>query len=312
MRKLASVFALGACALLLAASGVSAESPKSNSSLIVAIYQSNHITEHQRFTVSVQVASTTGISYAYFNFCQLTSPVCYRPVAMTLHAPNWYVGTTNPMSSYYQMVPGSRAGYNITIVYTDNHNITVPAFPNAFSNLTVATEVGSGWFMFAMSVSNLTFNLTGVVQDSTTSGVLAAAHLTLNAQNGSTTTAVTSGEGAYTFGAVQNGTYRLEVAHPGYKTTNQTVVVDGRDTVQNVPLTNASAPAGKKTSGGGGLSGFLTNSFAGVPGWAIVAALLVVVVALVAVALMRKRRRFGATGRSESSGATTPPSGPPT
>jgi hypothetical protein len=305
MLRIVAAAAIAASLLVLIAGGAVAAPPRASSGEILAIYQSAHITEHQRFTVSVEVASTTGIQFVYFNFCQLSSPVCYAPVAMTLHAPNWYVGTTNPMSSYYNMLPGALAGYNITIVYSDNHNITVPAFPNAFSNLTVATEVGSGWYMFEMTVSNLTFNLTGEVQDSATSAALSGAHLTLNPGNG---TVVTSGAtGAYSFRDVPNGTYRLEATHPGYRTTNQTVVVSGRDTVQDVPLANASTPGSPRSSGSGGASGFLTSSIGGVQGWVIVAVVAVAVVALITVALLR-----GRGGKSTSSAPKySSPDGPP-
>ena len=307
--KLATAAAVSAFVVILVAGGAVAQTTNGAPTVVVAIYQTAHITEHQRFTVSAEVGSTTGIQFVYFTFCQLSSPQCYRPVAMALHAPNWYVGTTNPMSTYPGMLPGVKAGYNITVEYTDNHTVAYPAFPNAFSNLTVGTEVGSGWFMFEMTVSNLTFNLTGTVQDSATSMALSGAHVTLTPGNGTTVT--TGATGGYSFGSVENGTYSLVVARPGYTTTTQTVSIAGHDTVANVPMANASIPPGSHSAGKGGLSGFLTSSIGGVPAWVIVGAALVAVVVVVGVAFMRRRTR-PSSPTDDRSGSGPPSSGPPT
>src|SRR5579863_8734873 len=153
----------------------------------VEIYQTGYITEQGNFTVSMQVTSTTGIHFVFFTFCQLSSPVCYTPVIMTLHGSNTYSGTTNRMSSYLGMVEGVHAGYNITIQYSDGSNVTEPNLPNTFTNLTLAQEVG-GEYMFEMTVSPQLYGFSGVVDDSTTGAAVAGAAVSLSPGNNTSTT----------------------------------------------------------------------------------------------------------------------------
>ncbi|MCI4351237.1 MAG: carboxypeptidase-like regulatory domain-containing protein [Thermoplasmata archaeon] len=215
-----------------------AETPRGSPSVVLAIYQTSHITVHDNFTVSLRVGDTSGITFMYFTFCQLTSSKCYSPVIMSPQGSNWYVGTTKPMTSYSGMIDGVRAGYNITIVYSDNHNVTEPTVPNPFANLTIATSV-TGEFMFQMTVSPLVFGLHGIVADSTTGRALVGAHVALTPGTNTTTT---DAAGSYSFAGLVNGTYTLSVSFHGYRSTNATVAISGHDATQNVAVANSTVP----------------------------------------------------------------------
>jgi len=297
-RALPATLALGLVLLVvLMGASASAESPRTApTSFFLAIYQSSNTTEQENFTVSIEVANTTNISFVYFTFCQLSSPVCYAPVAMAAHGSNWYVGTTNRMSTYSGMTVGVRAGYNITVLYDNLSTVTAPTVPNLFSNLTVAQSVSSE-YMFEMTVSPTLSDLSGLVADAVTSVGIADATLTLTPGNG--LTATTNATGAYSFSGLLNGTYTLSVSAPGYETTNETVTIADANAVQNVPLYAGSGTSPPK--GGGGAGGGITSLLGSLGVWLIVA-VLVVVGALGLVAWGR-RRNAGSLPAASSPGS---------
>ncbi|MCI4331015.1 MAG: carboxypeptidase-like regulatory domain-containing protein [Thermoplasmata archaeon] len=249
---------------------------------VLAIYQSNYTTEHDNFTVSLEVTNAADISYVYFTFCQLSSPLCYLPVFMTAHGTNWFVGTTHSMSSYHGMTVGVRAGYNITIEYANNSTLNEPAVPNPFSNLTIAQSV-TGEYMFQMTVRNQLFALSGVVTDQATGAPLPGAMVT--ASPGNNSTATTGANGAYTIPGLLNGTYKLSVSDHGYRAANQTVVIAGQDLVENIPIANAT-PSASHTGTNSGASPF--GKLSGSSPF-LIGGVLVVIVALVALVVWRKR-----------------------
>jgi hypothetical protein len=282
--------------------GSLAHAPQTGTWAVLAIEQSNYTTEQSTFTVSVQVASPANVQSAAFSFCQLSSSVCYTPVEMTLHGTNWFEGTTNKMSTYYGMKVGVKAGYNITILYANNTTVHEPDLPNAFSTLTVGTEVG-GEFMYEMSVDNQLYNLSGDLSDATTHAGLAGATVTLT-PNG--TTSVTTSAGAYSFTGLANGSYTLAVSEKGYPTSSATVTIDGQNLVKDLAVSNStgvvtppSQPSGKT-----GLA-YLTT----MPGIAVLAVAIVVVVvaAIVAVSMMRRRKGGGTAPVSANPAEPEPP-----
>ena len=239
--------ALSVVALLLfvAVGAVGGLEPRATSAEVLAISQSHTVTAQSTFTVSVEVAHPANVHFAYFTFCQLTSPVCYLPVSMALQGSTWFVGTTKPMTSYPGMNPGVVAGYNITIEFTNNTNLTEPRLPNPFSNLTVVTSV-TGEYMFRMAVQDLVFGLQGVVTDATTHYAIAGATVALTAQNNTmpANSTVTDAAGGYAFTGVFNGTYELSVTDSGYRISTATVVVAGKGVVKDFVLSSSSSSGG--------------------------------------------------------------------
>ena len=276
------VLALVAVALLLVGpTGFAAAQPRSSdSTTVLAITQTPYITEQGTLTVSMQVSSPADIHLAYFTFCQITNNICYSPIEMTLGANNWYVGTTNKLSTYYEMSEGVVSGYNITIVFNDNTTLIEPTIPNPFTNLSIVTTVTSE-YMFGVTVKPAVFGLSGVVKDAVTGAPLAGATVSLSPGDNSTTT---SSAGAYSFSMLVNGTYTVAVTREGYRNASDSVTIAGGDAVKDLTLTNAtqSTPVG---SGGGGSTTYfgLTPTELAIP--------IVVVVVLVAVAVFLVRRR---------------------
>lgn len=269
---------------------------------VLDIYQSPSVSEQGNFSVHLEVASPAEVQFAYFTFCQLSSPLCYKPVAMSPAGGNWLVGTTHPMSEYNGMVVGVHAGYNITIEYANNTNVTEPRMPNAFSNLTIAQSV-TGEFMFEMTVVDQVYGLSGVVSNAATGAPLAGATVTVVPGNNSTTTGPT---GRYDFAGLANGSYTLSASEAGYRTVSATVVIGGRDTVRNISLASGSATTG--LGGSGGIS-FLSGP---IPLAAAVAA--VAVVGLGGLLYARSRKGRGGPPRNgperpPARSATTAPEG---
>ena len=295
------VLGLGAI-LLLVPLGTGASPVAQASGPVVKIYQSAYITEQENFTVSMQVADSTGITFAYFTFCQLSSPVCYSPVVMSPQGDNWYSGTTNRMATYDGMTVGVHAGYNITIEYSNGSTLTEPSLPNQFTNLTIAQEV-TGEYMFEMTVSEQLYGVGGTVQDSATGAAIAGATVALTPGNATPTT--TGLTGAYSFAGVPNGTYTLAITAAGYWSTNETVTVAGQDVTKNVALTNSSTPRNQTGPTGTGGSGKTSSFLSGTTPWLIVAG-VVVVAAVIAFLALRRRKPSGSTGAS-----ATPASGEP-
>lgn len=306
MRKLAPAgFLLLAAALCapgivgLPVRGVSSPRPHGSTSNVEAIYQSNYTTEQSNFTVSLKVASTANITFVYFTFCQLSSPLCYLPVSMKLHGTNWYEGTTNPMTTYNGMTVGVRAGYNITIDYSGSANVTEPAEPNRFTNLSIAQSV-TGEYMFQMTVMNQLYQLSGVVTDQSTGQTVGGAVVSVSPGNDSPET--TGSDGAYSFASLPNGTYTVSVAAHGFPTTHLSVPISGGSVVKDFALGNASAPPKSGASHAGG------NFFTSTTGIALIAGAVLALVVLVAVLLPRRRRP--STLPSDPAGAPSSAAGP--
>lgn len=267
--------------------GAQAPTPGSTTPPVLAVHGSSYTIEQGAFTVGVEVSDPAAVTFAYFLFCQLSSPVCYNPVAMTQNGTNWFSGTTHLMSSYHGMTVGVQAGYNITIQYANNTNLTEPTLPNPFPGLTIAQEV-SGQYMFEMTVGPNLYNVTGTVKDATTGSPIAGASVAVAPGNNSTTT---DADGVYRLGGLTNGSYSLTISRSGYTSTTQAVTVSGADAVQNVPLSNGTASIGPSKSPAG--NGLLSSPVV----WAGVA-IAVVVVALLGILLLRRR------------GGTPPPRSP--
>jgi cytochrome c-type biogenesis protein len=298
-RSLRAALALGlVLGVVLMAAGASAQAPRvAPTSFFVALDQSNTTTEQENFTVSLEVANTTNISFVYFTFCQLSSPVCYSPVAMNATGGNWYSGTTNPMSTYDGMTVGVHAGYNITVLYDNGSTVTAPTVPNLFTNLTIAQSV-SGEYMFEMTVAPTLYDLTGLVADAVTSVGIDGATVAL-VPGGLTTT--TNATGAYAFTGILNGTYTLSVSAPGYETTNETVTIANANGVQNVPLYAGTGTAPPGTGGGGGGSPSLLG---GLDAW-LIAAAVVVIVALGALVAWTRRKGADHPSTNEPKGSSS-------
>lgn len=284
--------------LLTAPLGATTSPHPSATGPVLAIYQSKYITEQENFTVSIQVADPSAVQFAYFTFCQLSSPLCYSPVAMSSEGGGWYSGTTERMSLYDGMTVGVHAGYNITIEFTNDTNLTEPSFPNAFGNLTVAQEVG-GEYMFEMTVSNQLYGLSGVVDDAATGAPISGADVTLTPGNATPTQ--TSATGAYSFTGLPNGTYTLSVAYPGYLTNNQTIAISGQSVVKDLSISNSST-TNKQPSGGSGGGSSLPG---GTTLWLVIGVVIAVVLAVVAVVAVRRRRTPSTVGNN--SGGASPP-----
>ncbi|HZY69900.1 MAG TPA: carboxypeptidase-like regulatory domain-containing protein [Thermoplasmata archaeon] len=286
-----------AVGVVLPVHGFGAPAARPNAPSVLAITQSKNTTANGTFTVSIDLASPSQAKFVFFLFCQLTHGVCYSPVVMTSQGGGWFAGTTKAMSNYPGMDPGIAAGYNITIEYTNNTNVTEPALPNAFSNLTVATSV-TGAYYFRMTVRPLTFGLSGRVTDAATGAGVDAARVNLTPGVNWT---VTDASGKFVFGDLFNGTYQLSVAKAGYHANLATVVVNGSAAVQNVAIQNATGPSATHPQSSGGLLATLE----GPVGYAAVGAAAVVVVAL-AILLVRRRRSATAPTREATAEAEAP------
>ncbi|MCI4327139.1 MAG: carboxypeptidase-like regulatory domain-containing protein [Thermoplasmata archaeon] len=247
------------------------------------IYQSTNVPETGNFTVSLEVASTANVHFVYFTFCQLSSPLCYLPVAMSAQGSNWYVGTTNPMTSYNGMTPGVRAGYNITVEYSNGTNVTEPTVPNPFANLTIAQSV-TGEYMFQMTVNGPTYQLSGVVTNSATGSGMSGA--TVLVTPGNLTATTTGATGAYSISGLANGTYTISVADPGFQTTQGTVTIAGSDAVKNLVLSTS-------TSGTGGADTWRIPGVGSVNPLVVLVPIGLVVVVGAVLVLTRKSRNGG-------------------
>jgi hypothetical protein len=297
---------LAAVLLVSLAGGVGARPPAAHSGNVLAIDQSSYTTEQSNFTVSLEVANSTGIDFVYFTFCQLSSPLCYLPVSMLPHGGNWFVGTTKPMTQYNGMTVGVRAGYNITIEYSDNVNVTEPSVPNPFGNLSIAQSV-TGEYMFQMTVMNQLYELSGAVTDHATGLGIGGATVSISPGNDSPVT--TSASGQYAFPSLANGTYTVSVSASGYPETTATVPISGGNVVKDLSLSNATT----SSNGGGSTPPHAAASwFAGTNGLALVGGVVAVLIALSLFVLVRARRKAGpATPRSAgNSGDAGSPTGP--
>jgi hypothetical protein len=287
-----SILSAGIVAAVLASVvlslGVGAGSPQAAAGYqgnVLAIDQSTYTTEQSNFTVSLQVANSTGIQFVYFTFCQLSSPLCYLPVAMTPHGGNWYSGTTKPMTQYSGMTVGVRAGYNITIEYSGNVNLTEPAVPNTFTNLTIASSV-TGEYMFQMTVMNQVYGLSGLVTDSVTGAGIAGATVSLS--GGNISTATTTSAGAYSFAQLPNGSYSLSVSERGYGDQVEYVSIDGQSAVRDVALVNPNeSPAGTGSQNHATSAPFYSSPM----GLGLLAAIPVIAIVAVALAVRASRRK---------------------
>lgn len=299
LRFAAPAAVLGIATLLFLTAGATVAltpPPASSPPAVLAIHPSPYTIEQGTFTVGVKVSDPSAVTFAYFLFCQLSSPLCYLPVAMKQNSTNWFSGTTNLMSSYHGMTEGVEAGYNITIEYANNTNLTEPSFPNAFPSLNISKEVGGG-YMFRMSVGPNLYNVSGTVKDAVTGSAIAGASVTVTPGDNST---ITDAAGAFTVSGLTNGTYSLSIAHSGYATTTQTVSISGSDQVQNVPLSSGSGtpPPAKPSNSNSPLASPVV--------WAGIA-VAVVVVALLIVLL----RRRGGNPPGPTSPVAAPANEPP-
>jgi hypothetical protein len=282
--------------------------PMASSSNVLAVYQTPHnITEQSNFSVYLEVADASNIQQVYFTFCQLTSSLCYLPIAMTLQGTNLFVGTTKPMTNYLGMKVGIKAGYNITVVYTDNSTFNEPSLPNAFSNLTVTQSV-TGENMFEMVVADHVYGLTGVVKDAATGAPVSGAKVSLTPDLDAPTT--TNSTGAYSFSGLSNGSYSVSVTSTGYKAQNVTVMITGQSAVQNVGVSTAGGNTGNPGNGPSGSGGNFLASSVGLS-LLVIAAVVVLVVAFVAFSFSsRKKRRAPPPPSEPEDGRKAPPRQP--
>lgn len=274
-----------ALVVLLQAAGLSTASSRAGATTVVSITQSNHVTDQGVFTVSIEVADASQVSFAYFTFCQLTSPICYLPIAMSASGgSNWLSGTTKTMPNYPGMTEGVVAGYNITVQFKDNTNLTEPTLPSTFTGLTVVTSV-SGEYMYRMAVQDPVYGITGTVTDSATGAAVAGATVEVTPGNNTTTT---NAAGTYSFSGLLNGTYQISVSGTGYQPSQSTVTVAGQNSSKNVAITNDTGPSTGTNPPPGSSSG-VSMAFLEYVGVGVVS--LVVVVALVL--LYRRRGNAG-------------------
>ena len=292
---------VAAAVLLMLVGGAGAQVPRPTTAQVLAINPTSYITEHGTFTVSLEVADAAGIQFVYFTFCQLSSPVCYSPVAMVLQGTNWFVGTTKPMTSYPGMTEGVRAGYNITLQFADNTNQTEPSVPNPFGNLTLAQSV-TGEYMFQMTVSPQQYALTGEVTDSSTGAPISGASVDLNLGNQTTTSAT----GSYSFAGLVNGSYALSVSAAGYPKSDATVMIAGENSTHNFAISNASSHA----ESGGAKTWYSTPIFGVSPLVILPALVVLVVVALLGVFLWKRRGRSPPIGAGRLENPESPPRNP--
>jgi hypothetical protein len=249
----AAVLAVVGLLVLVVVLGNATAAPRPALWNVLAIKQSSYVTEQSTFTVSLEVANPANIQLMYFSFCQLTKGLCYTPpITMVDQAgTNWFVGTTNRMTSYAGMTVGVRAGYNITIEYANQTNVTEPTMPNPFTNLTVASSV-TDEYMFEMTVMNQEYGLSGVISNSQTGAPIPGASVSLSPGNDSPTT--TSATGVYSFAGLPNGTYAVSVSEEGVGSGGGAVTISGSNVSQDFEISNGSSPPTQPTAGSGGSS----------------------------------------------------------
>jgi hypothetical protein len=303
--SLTALFLMG----LIIGGATSAPAVRGSATNVLTIYQSTNITERSTFSVSMELSSSANIKQIYYTFCQLTSSVCYLPVVMApvTGEPNWFEGTTNPMTAYPGMVAGVRAGYNITILFDDNSSVTEPALPNQFGNLTVAQSV-TGEYMYEMTVHSEVYQLSGHVYDSATGVGIPGANVTLTPKPGNATATKTNATGAYSFAGLLVGNYTLSVTDGGYQTDNASVAITDQNAQKNITLSKAvSIPKGKTTNG---TSGGFFGTMEGVS-VLVIAAVAVIVVALVAVTVTRRKKEHPSPPSQSPPEPPQPPSQKP-
>jgi hypothetical protein len=249
----ACVVALAACTLLLVPGLGAPRSPHPATGGVLNIVQSRQTTDQQAFNVGIQLSNAANVTFAFYTLCQVTSPVCYAPVAMTANATGWFSGWSKTMPNYPGMTQGVVAGYNITVNFADGSNLTEPALPNSFAGLSVVTTV-SGQYEYGMVVQNPVFGLSGVVKDSVTGVGIAGASVKIVPGNNTT---LTDSGGNYHFTGLLNGTYELWVNGTGYHAGSSSVTVSGTAAVQNIPLANSTQPPPNGGGGGGSSSSAL-------------------------------------------------------
>jgi hypothetical protein len=306
----AAGLAVSVALLVLAVSlgGAHAAAARPASVSVLALNPTTTVTEQSTFSLAMHVSDATHIQFAYFTFCQLSSPVCYMPVAMTDQGGNWFVGTTKPMTSYPGMTLGVRAGYNVTIQFTDNTTQTEPTVPNPFGNLTIAQSV-TGEYMFQMTVSEPPFVLSGVVSNAVTGTPLSGATVSIAPGNGTVVT--TNATGTYSFWGLANGSYTVSAAAAGYVTTTHAVVIAGKNIEQNLSIpTTSSSPS--NTGGSGSHKGAMLGPITAANVWVLAVVVAAVVVLLALLLLLRRRGRSARPAPPDGTGAggpTPPPSG---
>ena len=221
--------------LCLLAISIPANASKGTSSSVITIYQSpNIIKESDSLTVYMEFTSTANIQQVYFTFCQIyPKNLCYTPISMVPYGTNWFKGTTETMASYPGMSIGAKAGYNITIEYTDNTTANEPSMPNQFGNMTVVQTL-TGENVFEMVVSNWVYSVSGNVYISGTATGIAGATVTLSTSPAQEYT--TSSTGAYSSAGVANGTYTITASIAGYVANSSIVTISGQDVSKDIYL----------------------------------------------------------------------------
>lgn len=283
--------------LALAGWATAHPAPRASPTGVLQIQQSPNPLPNGSLTVSMKVANPSSVKLVYYSFCQLSQPICYTPpITMTLNATNWFVGSTKPMSSYAGMTPGKEAGYNITIEYANNTNVTEPHLPNAFSNLVVKTEVG-GEYMFGMVVRGQVFALHGVVTDASSGRAISGATVTISPSYNTTTTDST---GAYVFTGLANGTYNLSVTDSGFTSRVTSIQINGTSVVKDVTLAS---------TGGGSTSSWWSASFQGIPLLALLGGAIAVAVLVAIWGWGRRKRKVEPATPTVSGGSSPPASG---
>jgi hypothetical protein len=284
----------------------SATGPRGAVSPVLAINQGPAvITRQSALTVSLELASTANVVQVYFTFCQLTNSLCYTPQPMSENGTTgWYSGQTGIMMSYHNpnnslVTVGETLGYNITIQYANNTNLTEPTDPNPFGNLKTALSI-TNVLEFEVVVSNQVYTVSGRVTNATTGSPVAGATVSLLNANQSST--LTNSAGMYTFKNVPNGSYTVSVTGTGYRTSNESVSVSGQNQTRDVTLSSNAAPPPPPTQ-------TTSNPLLGTEGIGLAVVAVLVVVAVVAL-LMSRKRRGGATPPAEGpTRSTEPPTG---
>lgn len=294
----AVVGALVALALVVPASAHAAARPGTLAVGVLAVVPSPaRVTEHATLTVAIELASSANVKQVYFTFCQITYSECYLPITMSPAPGNWYNGTTLPMANYDRMNVGSQAGFNITVVFTDNSTESEPALPNAFPTLPLAQLAGNGEWVFQMQVAPLVFGLSGVVVDAATGAAVAGAQVDVTP--GNVTPVTTGASGAFAFSGLTNGSYTISVTRSGYSNASTSVTIAGSNATKEVALSNSSQPTKPPPN----VHTQPALALFGTP-LGIAAVALPVAVALgVAVALARQSRRKGGGGAEATDAA---------
>jgi hypothetical protein len=292
--------ALLACALLPLGAATPIRRAASGPTVLDILQGPNRITEHSGMTVSVEISEPSKVHFAYYTFCRLGNAVCYAPPITLLPraGSDWFVGTTQPMANYTGMVIGEQAGYNITIQYTNNVNVTEPSNPNPFTNLSIAQSV-SGEYLFAMTVESNVYDLSGHVYDASTHAPISGASVSIGPAAANQTT---SSSGAYTFVGLVNGSYTVTVIKSGYYIGTRSTTISGSNATDDLSLSNTSGPPPSGSSSGGGWGNVLTN-----PAVIYVVAAVVVAVILLELFVLRRRPRPPAPIAPPSTAPSSPP-----